>query len=59
MQFNRLRLGPRLALGFGAVLALMLLMVALSVLEFEGASREFEGTVGCSAAPRCPSPGSA
>ena len=45
MQLNRIRLGPRLALGFGAVLALMVLMVALSVLEFEGASREFEGTV--------------
>jgi methyl-accepting chemotaxis protein len=45
MQFNRIRLGPRLALGFGAVLALMLLMVALAVLEFEGASHEFEGTV--------------
>jgi len=45
MQLNRIRLGPRLALGFGAVLALMLLMVALSVLEFEGAGREFEGTV--------------
>ena len=45
MQLDRIRLGPRLALGFGAVLTLMVLMVALSVLEFDGAGREFEGTV--------------
>ena len=45
MQLNRLRLGPRLAFGFGLSLALTAGMLALSIERLEGLRDSFAGAV--------------